>query len=167
MKNYNLIIFNDNKMIEKTKLIMLELGINGEIIEHPDFDGTHSEVIAKALKIPLDNIIKCLILKSKSEQLIAAIILGNQRLDIKKLEKISNMKKLSLASDRLIKENIGYTIGGVPPIAVINKIPIFIDENVMNKEFVVGSAGTPFHGLKIVPAIFKKFYIVFCDIQKD
>ena len=153
-------------MIEKTKRIMLELGIKGEIIDHPDVDGTHSEVIAKALKIPPDNIIKCLILKSKREQLIAAIILGNQRLDLKKLEKLSKMKNLSLASERLIKENIGYPIGGVQPIAVINKIPIFIDENVMNKEFIIGSAGTPFHGLKIVPAIFKKFNTIICDIQK-
>ncbi len=36
-------------MIEKTKILMSELGIKGEIIEHPNIDGTHSEHIAEAL----------------------------------------------------------------------------------------------------------------------
>ena len=153
-------------MIEKTKILMSELGIKGEIIEHPNIDGTHSEHIAEALDLPLDNIIKCLILKSKKGNLIAAIILGNQRLDLKKIEVISHMKKFTFASEKIIKESTGYSIGGVPPIAVINKMPVFVDNNVIKKEFILGSAGTPYHGLKIDPKIFKKFNLVFADIQK-
>jgi len=153
-------------MIEKTKIIMSELGIKGEIIEHPNIDGTHSEVIAEALNLPIDNIIKCLILKSKKGNLIAAIILGNQRLDLKKIEEISQMKKFTFASEKIIKESTGYSIGGVPPVAVINKMPVFVDKNVIKKEFILGSAGTPYHGLKIDPKILKKFNIVFADIQK-
>ncbi|TFG26133.1 MAG: YbaK/EbsC family protein [Promethearchaeota archaeon] len=153
-------------MIEKTKLQMLKLGIEGEIIKHPETDGTHSEVIAKALNIPLDHIIKCLILRSKRGKLVSAIILGNQSLDFKKLEEISHMKKFSLASKKLVQEKIGFPIGGVPPIAAIDKIPIFVDEKVMSKNFIIGSAGTPFHGLKLIPSIFKKFNITISDIHK-
>lgn len=145
---------------------MSELGIKGEIIEHPDINGTHSEVIAEGLGLPIDNIIKCLILKSKKGNLIAAIILGNQRLDLKKIEELSQMKKFILASEKLVKESTGYLIGGVPPIAVINKMPIFVDKNVIKKEFILGSAGTPYHGLKIDPQILKKFNLVFADIHK-
>jgi len=52
-------------MTEKIKKLMNELGVNGEIINHPEVDGTHSDIIANALNIPIDNIIKYLILKSK------------------------------------------------------------------------------------------------------
>ncbi len=145
---------------------MSELNIKGEIIEHPDVNGTHSEVIAEALNIPLDHIIKCMILKSKRGNIIAAIILGDQRLDMKKIEQISHMKKFSLASEKVVKESTGYPIGGVSPIAVINKMPVFVDKKVIKKEFVLGSAGTPYHGLKVDPKIFKKFNLIFADIHK-
>ena len=153
-------------MVEKTEILMSELNIKGEIIEHPDVNGTHSEVIAEALNIPLDHIIKCMILKSKRGNIIAAIILGDQRLDMKKIEQISHMKKFSLASEKAVKESTGYPIGGVPPIAVINKMPVFVDKKVIKKEFVLGSAGTPYHGLKVDPKIFKKFNLIFADIHK-
>lgn len=153
-------------MIEKTKMIMSKLGIKGEIIEHPDINGTHSEFIAEKLDLPLENIIKCLILKSKKGNLLSVIILGNQRVDLKKLEKISQMKKFTLASENLVKESTGYPIGGVPPIAVINKMPVIVDKAVIKKEFVLGSAGTPYHGLKIDPKIFTKFNLIFADIHE-
>lgn len=153
-------------MVEKTEILMSELNIKGEIIEHPDVNGTHSEVIAEALNIPLDHIIKCMILKSKRGNIIAAIILGDQRLDMKKIEQISHMKKFSLASEKVVKESTGYPIGGVPPIAVINKMLVFVDKKVIKKEFVLGSAGTPYHGLKVDPKIFKKFNLIFADIHK-
>jgi len=149
-------------MTEKIKTLMNELGVKGEIINHPEVDGTHSDDIANALNIPIDNIIKCLILKSKKKNLVAAIILGNQRLSMEKLEKISGYKKFSFASRELIERSIGYQIGGVPPIAVYKIMPVFVDSAVFLKSFVIGSAGTPFAGLKIAPKIFNKLnYIWF------
>lgn len=153
-------------MIEKTKIIMSELGINGEIIEHLNVNGTHSEIISEALNIPLENIIKCLILKSKKGDLLSAIILGNQQLDLKKLENISQMKKFTFASEKLVKESTGYSIGGVPPISVINKMPVYVDKKVITKEFILGSAGTPYHGLKIDPKNLKRFNLTLTDIHK-
>jgi len=129
-------------MIDKTKKLMLKLGLEGEIIEHPDINGTHSKVIAKALDVPIECIIKCLILKSKRGQFVAAIILGNQRLDLKKLEKISGLKKFSLASKVAVKEITGYSIGGVPPIAVIDIMPAFVDKEVLKKDFTIGFTNT-------------------------
>ena len=152
-------------MTEKIKKLMNELGVKGEIINHPEVDGTHSDDIANALNIPIDNIIKCLILKSKKKYLVAAIILGNQRLSFKKLEKISGYKKFSFASEELIKRSTGFQIGGIPPIAVHNVMPVFVDSTVLLKSFVIGSAGTPFAGLKIAPKIFNKLNYIIGDIH--
>ena len=121
----------DNMMIEKTKKLMDQLGVEGEIINHPNINGTHSDDVSKALNIPLNHVIKCLILKSKKGTILAAIILGNQRLDIKKLEEISGKKKIHLAAPEIVFEATGYNIGGVPPHAVINLLPVFIDNEVM------------------------------------
>ena len=152
-------------LIEKTKKILEDLNVEGEIIDHSEHDGTHSEDVAHILDIPLDNIIKCLILKSKSKNLIAAIILGNQKLDIKKIEAISGEKKVSLASREIVEHTTGYSIGGLPPHAVINRLPVFIDLTVMNKAYVVGSAGTAFYGLKFDPNSLRKFDVKISDIS--
>ena len=151
-------------MNEKIKKLMNELSVKGEIINHPEVDGTHSDDIANALNIPIGNIIKCLILQSKKKNLVAAIILGNQRLSMEKLEKISGYKKFSFASEELIKRSTGFQIGGVPPIVVYNVMPVFVDYAVLLKSYVIGSAGTPFTGLKIEPKVFNRLNYTICDI---
>jgi prolyl-tRNA editing enzyme YbaK/EbsC (Cys-tRNA(Pro) deacylase) len=160
-------MFEINKMIEKTNELMNTLGIKGEIINHPEIDGTHSEVIAKALNVPLECIIKCMILKSKNGKLIAAIIQGNQKIDMKKIEHVSQLKKFSLASKDTVKDSTGFDIGGVPPVAVIDIMPAFVDSEVLNKKFLIGSAGTPYHGLKFNPSLFKNFNYIICDIHEE
>ena len=154
-----------DKSVENTKKIMEQLGVDGEIIEHPETNGTRSEVIAKALNVPLEHIIKCLILKSKDGSLVAAVILGNQKLDVKKVESIFKKKKLSLASSESVQKATGYSIGGVPPFVVINRFPSCVDSEVVNKSYVIGSAGTPYHGLKFDPTIFKRFDVKIDDIS--
>ena len=141
----------NEKNITRTKALLEKLSISAEIIAHPHIDGTHSEDVMKALNISLNNIIKCLILQSKKGNLVATIILGNQRLDFKKLEILSGEKKFRLAPPELVKNITQFDIGGVPPIAVSGHMPVFIDPEVLKQETIVGSAGTPFHGLKLSP----------------
>ena len=54
----------------------------------------------KALGVPRKYILKSLLLKSKHNKYIAAIITGDKRLDLKKLEKISGLKKLKISFSR-------------------------------------------------------------------
>ena len=153
-----------NTMIEKTKKIMEELNIKGEIIDHLDTNGTQSEDVAEALNIPLEQVVKCLILKSKKGFIVAAIILGNQKLDMKKIEFATGKKKFSLASPKTVFETTGYQIGGIPPFAVVDYLPVLIDASVLKKEYVIGSAGTPYHGLKFDPKSLEQFDVKITDI---
>ena len=52
---------------------------------------------------------------------------------------------------------LGTTPGGTPPICLPQEIPVFIDRGVMKQEFVVGSAGSEFTGLRIRPSDIVKF----------
>ncbi len=151
--------------VRHTEEMLKKLNIDAEVIEHSKVDGTRSNIIADYLNVPLNCIIKCLILKSKDNRYAEAIILGSQKLDIKKITLLSGLKKLSLASPDNIKELTGYDIGGIPPIALINKFPIYIDEKVFEKKYIIGSAGSPYYGLKFAPIILKKFDIIIANIS--
>ena len=95
------------------------------------------------------NIIKSLLLKSK-DKFWGAIIAGDKKLNIKKIEKYFNVLKISFANQREV-EQFGFKIGGIPPYAFFNKCDVVIDEGLMRKSYIIGSGGDEFTGIKFNP----------------
>ncbi len=83
---------------ELTRKMMGELGFKGEIIPHKD-SGRTSQDAAKALGVPIKRIIKSLLFRSKDGKFVGAILLGTSKVDVRKLEKLSGLKKLRLARE--------------------------------------------------------------------
>jgi len=136
--------------VELTRKIMEELGFRGEIIPHKD-SGRTSEDAAKALGVPINRIIKSLLFRSKDGRFVGAILLGTSKVDVRKLEKLSGMKKLRLARKEEILAVTGFKAGGVPPIAFKGKFQVFVDEEVFSMDWVIGAGGTEYSGLKFNP----------------
>ena len=82
--------------------------------------------------------------------------MGKDKVDIKKLEKFG-MKKPHLANKEELKKLLDAEPGGVPPIALPDNIRKLLDKHVMEKDFVIGSAGSEFSGLKIHPKDILKY----------
>jgi len=152
----NKILSDNMSKSEEVKQFIRENSIQAEIIEHKQ-SGLTSEAAAEATGIPIENIIKTLLFIDKKKRPIIVICLGNVRVDLKKVSKISGLKKLRFARPDELKELLGTEPGGTPPICLPEEIPKFIDRIVMEKEFVAGSAGTEFTGLKIHPSDTVKF----------
>ena len=137
--------------IERAKKMAREINLDAEFIIH-DETGKTTEDAEKALGISSENILKTLILyASKEEKYVGVIILGSDRLNIKHVAKISNSKKLRFATNEQIEKLTGFSIGGVPPIAINFCSQKYIDNKVCEKEFVIGAGGDEFCGMKIVP----------------
>lgn len=124
-----------------------------EIFFHEKSGRTTSDAQV-ALGIEQRFIIKCLLLKSKKGNFIAAVIRGLDKLDIQKLEKASTEIELIMADSHEIKDILGFQIGGISPVAVYEKgINSYVDQKVLNESFVVASAGTPNFGMKFNPKL--------------
>ncbi len=121
--------------------------LSAEIVEHPETDGAKSEDAAKAAGVPVESILKALLLMPEKEggTVVVAILLGNSKLDFKK--KLPTHKMAKLAD---LQEKLGAGIGEIPPVFL--PLPVLVDKKVMEKGLVVGSAGTKFAGLKLAPA---------------
>ncbi|RLE62771.1 MAG: hypothetical protein DRJ38_09060 [Thermoprotei archaeon] len=150
---------------EKALALIKKLDIEGEIISHKASGRTTMDA-AKALKISPENILKSLLLVSKKGKYLAVIITGDKRVNIKKLEKITSLKKLRLANPSEVENFTGFKIGGVPPFAFHGKCPVIVDKNVLEKEFVIGACGDEYHGIKINPKIFEKLSYEIADITE-
>ena len=142
--------------LEEVKQFIKENNIQAEIIEHKK-SGLTSESASEATGVKIEQIIKTLLFIGKNKDLAIVICQGNKRVDAKKLSEISGLKKSRLATAEELRQLLGAEPGGTPPICLPEDIPKFMDRNVMEQEFVVGSAGTEFTGLKLRPSDIVKF----------
>lgn len=151
--------------LRKMKKLLEETGIRGEIIYHK-ISGKRTADAEKALKVSREYILKSLLFKSK-DKYVAAIVTGNKRVDVRKLEKTSGFKKLRLATPEETRAFTGFKAGGVPPFVFYKLCPTYVDKEVMEREYVIGAAGSEYCGIKFSPEVFKKLGYVIEEIGKD
>ena len=97
---------------------------------------------SKALNCEVGAIIKSLVLR-KNGLYFLCLISGDKRCSLNKLKKITNVKDLSMADAKKVKEVTGFTIGGVSPIGSKNSLETMIDENLGRFNCLYGAAGHP------------------------
>ncbi len=134
--------------VEDVKKFVQENRITAEFIEHHDSDGLTSEGAAAAVNVPLNHIIKVLCFVDGKGNRCFVIIQGSKKVDDKK---IPGLKKPRMANAAELKEWFGFEPGCIAPINLPENIPKFIDAGIRDLQFVVGSAGSRFVGLKISP----------------
>ena len=110
---------------------------------------------AIALGCDVGAIVKSLLFKT-GDNFTLCLVAGDKRCSLNKLKKIKNIKDISMASPEEVKNQTGYTIGGVSPVGHLNKIEIFIDKSLERFNELFAAAGHP-------NCVFK---INFNDIQK-
>ena len=97
---------------------------------------------ANSLKCELGAIVKSLVFRAENDFLIC-LVSGDKRCSLNKLKKILNKKDVSMANADQVKENTGFSIGGVSPIAHIKKMKIIVDKSLSRFEYIYAAAGHP------------------------
>ena len=141
----------ENEKIRTVGELANSLSFQCEVFYHEQ-SGRSTEDAIKATGLDSHHIIKCLLLKTKSNEYIGAIIRGSDKLNFKTLESLSDYKNLRMAQLEDIERELGFELGGVPAIIFFEKgIRTFVDNRVLSLDYVVGSGGTPFYGMKFNP----------------
>ena len=97
---------------------------------------------ANALECELGAIIKSLVFKTE-EEFFVCLVSGDKRCSLNKLKKILNKKDVSMANAIQVKENTGFSIGGVAPTGYLKKLNIIVDISLSRFDYVYGAAGHP------------------------
>ena len=97
---------------------------------------------ATSLKCEVGAIVKSLLFKADDTFLIC-LVPGDKRCSLNKLKKILNKKDVCMANAQEVKENTGFSIGGVSPVGYIKKLDILIDKSLNRFENVFAAAGHP------------------------
>jgi len=97
---------------------------------------------ATSLNCEVGAIVKSLLLRT-DDNFILCLVSGDKRCSLNKVKKILNMKDVSMADADQVKNQTGFSIGGVSPVAHLNKIKILIDSSFSRYENVYAAAGHP------------------------
>ena len=97
---------------------------------------------ATSLNCKVGAIVKSLLLRTE-KNFVLCLVAGDKRCSLNKVKKLLNMKDVSMADAEQVKNQTGFSIGGVSPVAHINKIKILIDSSLSRYEHVYAAAGHP------------------------
>ena len=97
---------------------------------------------ASSLNCEVGAIVKSLLLRTE-DGFILCLVSGDKRCSLNKIKKILNKNDVSMANADQVKNQTGFSIGGVSPVAHLEKIKILIDSSLSRYENVYAAAGHP------------------------
>ena len=113
---------------------------------------------ANSLKCEVGAIVKSLLFRAE-ESFLICLIAGDRRCSLNKLKKILEKKDVSMATADQVKENTGFSIGGVAPVAHAKNLKILVDKSLNRFDHGYAAAGHP-------NCVFKISYKKLIDITK-
>mgnify|MGYP001353328136 FL=1 len=125
--------------VKEVKSYIDKNGINAEIIMFEAEQAKTSASAAEHLGCEVAQIAKSIVLKAESPILV--IISGDMRVDLKKLSEVIE-EKAKLASPEYVLEEVGFIIGGVPPMGFDKPVRILMDKSVERFAEVFSSGGS-------------------------
>lgn len=118
------------------------LGIKYELREYEvDENDLSAENVAEKVSMPPEQVFKTLVARGDKTGVIIACIPGSAELDLKAIAAISGNKKIELVAMKEIQSLTGYIRGGVSPIGMKKRYPIYLDETVLIWSNICISAG--------------------------
>ena len=118
------------------------LGLDCQVVELPSSTRTAPEAAA-AVGCTVGQIVKSLIFRGKeSGRAVLALVSGANRVNELTLAGLLG-EPVGKADADFVREQTGYAIGGVPPLAHDHPLLTFIDQDLLQYEEIWAAAGTP------------------------
>jgi amino acid adenylation domain-containing protein len=130
------------KSARKVQNVLDQKGVKATVKELPTSTRTARDA-AHALNCEIGQIVKTLVFCSDFDEApVIALISGQDTVDIQKLSHLIGTP-VERASAKYVKDNIGFAIGGVPPVGHATKTRIIVDEKLSEHDGIWAAAGTP------------------------
>lgn len=130
-----------------------------------EVDENHLDAISVAIKTNQDitKVFKTLVLLNEKNEILVACIPGADNIDLKKLAKVSENKKVEMLELKKLFDMTGYIRGGCSPIGIKKRHKTFIHKSALNFETILISAGQRGIQIEINP----NDLISYLDIKVD
>ena len=144
---------------ERVVQVLDTLGVPYELMQiDPAFADTAA--CCEKYGLPLDSAGNTIVVASKKEprKFGACVVKATTRLDVNHaVRALLGAAKVSFASADETKALTGMMIGGVTVFALPPDLPIYVDDKLMQREWVILGSGSRSSKIKIAPEVFARF----------
>ena len=130
-----------NEAVVRVQKVLSEFSNNLKIIILENTAKTAKDA-ANALNCEIGAIVKSLLLKA-DDKFVLCLIPGDKKCSLNKLKKAILKKDVCMADAEQVKENTGFSIGGVSPVGHLKKIDVLVDKTFDRFNDVFAAAGHP------------------------
>jgi prolyl-tRNA editing enzyme YbaK/EbsC (Cys-tRNA(Pro) deacylase) len=116
-------------------------GLTIEVVKLSDSART-AQLAAEAIGTELGSIVKSLVFLADGEPVLV-LVAGDQRADPAKLKALLRARRVMIADADRVKQETGFSIGGVPPVGHLQPLSTWIDRSLARFETVYAAAGHP------------------------
>jgi prolyl-tRNA editing enzyme YbaK/EbsC (Cys-tRNA(Pro) deacylase) len=138
--------------------VLGKLDIPYELIRiDPEYADTAA--FCKTYGYPLSRSCNTIIVASKKEprKFAACVVTAETQLDVnRRVKKLMGVPKASFATSEQMKELTGMEVGGVTPFSLPEGLSLYVDERVMELDWIILGGGGREAKIKISPDVFKK-----------
>jgi Cys-tRNA(Pro)/Cys-tRNA(Cys) deacylase len=126
-----------------------EMGISYRVLSQAHRARNVEEAAAER-GLPLRQVVKTLLVSRPDRQHVIAVVRGDQRLSLKKLARLMEVKTLEMAPQADVPRITGYQVGAVAPLGLRRPdLPIYVDHHILDESRVSISAGRHDTGLEL------------------
>ncbi len=142
--------------LPEIRAILEGAGLDFEVMDcDPSLADT--AVFCEHYGVSLDHSANTILVKSKTgeEKFAACLVLATMRLDVNKVvRKRLGVRKASFAGPDETKTMTGMEIGGVTALALPETLPLWVDGEIMRRDYVILGGGNRESKIKVSPRIF-------------
>jgi prolyl-tRNA editing enzyme YbaK/EbsC (Cys-tRNA(Pro) deacylase) len=136
---------------QKVQETLKTLGFSNAVVELQTTTRTSAEA-AQTIGCQVEQIAKSIIFQGReTHKPVLVIASGPNRVNEKRIEELIS-EPLGKADADYVRKHTGFVIGGVPPIGHLEKLDVFIDEDLLQYEEIWAAAGTPHAVFKLTPS---------------
>ena len=127
---------------ERVQAALEAAGLAIEVVKLADSART-AQLAAEAIGTELGSIVKSLLFLADGEPVLV-LVAGDQRADPAKLKELLGARRVMIADAERVKQETGFTIGGVPPVGHLQPLPTLVDQSLGRFGTVYAAAGHPY-----------------------
>lgn len=135
---------------ERVEAALKAGGLEIDVLELSESART-AQLAADALDTALGSIVKSLIFLADGEPILV-LVAGDRRASPEELKHLLEARRVMIADADRVREESGFSIGGVPPIGHDRPLPTWIDKSLARFETVYAAAG---HHRAVFPISFQ------------
>jgi prolyl-tRNA editing enzyme YbaK/EbsC (Cys-tRNA(Pro) deacylase) len=136
---------------QKVQEAMKQLGFEYRVVELPATTRSAADA-ANAIGCKVEQIAKSIVFRTRNtNRPVLVIASGVNRVSEKRIGELLS-EPIGKADADFVRRTTGFAIGGVPPLGHLQKMEIFIDEDLLNYDRIWAAAGTPNAVFGLLPA---------------